>query len=250
MIIALFLHRVTVIRSKRRLNCYNDPFESHSTLSFLIIFKYFHFRIQKIFKSKQLSKAALYNEKALLEQIAGSDQAAFRVLYDHYRNKVLTIAYKVLQSEPEVLDALQEIFIKLWVNRNKLPEINNFNAYLNTITRNHLCNLLRKRLFEEAILSEMAVTRASGVQEPDDPVALRQLHEILYKAIRKLPGQQKKVFELSRLEGVKQDDIAAQLHISRETVKRHLAEASRNLRSMLGSDVNAIILLLLISYPQ
>jgi RNA polymerase sigma-70 factor (ECF subfamily) len=196
-----------------------------------------------------LGKPALYNEKELLMSIANDDELAFHSLYHHYRNKVVTIAYKVLQSEPEVLDALQEIFLKIWIIRAKLPAIDNFNAYLNTITRNYLSNRLRKRLYEETALSAIVRDKISAGQE-DDPILLRQLHDILYKAIRKLPLQQKRVFELSRLEGVKQNDIAAQLHISRETVKRHLSEAARNLRNMLGSDMTAVILLILIGYPQ
>ena len=181
--------------------------------------------------------------------IANDDELAFHSLYHHYRNKVVTIAYKVLQSEPEVLDALQEIFLKIWIIRAKLPAIDNFNAYLNTITRNHLSNRLRKRLYEEMALSAIVRDEISAGQE-DDPILIRQLHDILHNAIRRLPLQQKKVFELSRLEGVKQNDIAAQLHISRETVKRHLSEAARNLRNMLGSDMTAVILLILIGYPQ
>ena len=196
-----------------------------------------------------MGKTALYNEKELLMSIANDDESAFHSLYHHYRNKVVTIAYKVLQSEPEVLDALQEIFLKIWIIRAKLPSIDNFNAYLNTITRNHLSNRLRKRLFEEMALSAIVRDKISDGQE-DDPILIRQLHDILHKAIRKLPLQQKRVFELSRLEGVKQNDIAAQLHISRETVKRHLSEAARNLRNMLGSDMTAVILLILIGYPQ
>ena len=196
-----------------------------------------------------MGKPALYNERELLISIANDDELAFHSLYHHYRNKVVTIAYKVLQSEPEVLDALQEIFLKIWIIRAKLPAIDNFNAYLNTITRNHLSNRLRKRLYEEMALSAIVRDEISAGQE-DDPILIRQLHDILHNAIRRLPLQQKKVFELSRLEGVKQNDIAAQLHISRETVKRHLSEAARNLRNMLGSDMTAVILLILISYPQ
>jgi len=196
-----------------------------------------------------VGKPALYNERELLISIANDDELAFHSLYHHYRNKVVTIAYKVLQSEPEVLDALQEIFLKIWIIRAKLPAIDNFNAYLNTITRNHLSNRLRKRLYEEMALSAIVRDKISDGQE-DDPILSRQLHDILHNAIRRLPLQQKKVFELSRLEGVKQNDIAAQLHISRETVKRHLSEAARNLRNMLGSDMTAVILLILISYPQ
>lgn len=184
----------------------------------------------------------LHNEKALLREIAGGDETAFRVLYDHYRNKVITIAYKMVHSHTEAMDILQDIFEKLWMNRHKLSEVDNFNAYLNTVTRNHIYNILRKKLLEASLLSEMEDIAEA---EQPDPVVQRQWQQILHTAIHQLPTQQQKVFELSRIEGLRQSDIAEQLHISRETVKRHLAEAGKNLRNILGTVAKTFMLLLL-----
>lgn len=190
----------------------------------------------------ELGNYILYNERALLQEVACGNEAAFRELYDHYRNKVITIAYKLVHSRAEAMDILQDVFIKLWVNRSKLADVTNFNAYLNTVTRNHICNVLRKKLLEASLLLEMEEIQP---ENQADPVIVRQLQHLLHTAIHKLPQQQQKVFELSRIEGLRQSDIAEQLHISRETVKRHLAEAGKNLRNILGTAAKVSILILL-----
>ncbi|MBO9574037.1 MAG: sigma-70 family RNA polymerase sigma factor, partial [Chitinophagaceae bacterium] len=77
-------------------------------------------------------------------------------------------------------------------------------------------------------------------------IAHREANALLQKALDTLPPQRRKVFELSRLEGLKYEEIASQLNVSRETVKRHLSEATKNLRTILGSHHEALALLIVI----
>jgi RNA polymerase sigma-70 factor (family 1) len=189
-----------------------------------------------------------FNEKELLQQVALGNEIAFRTLYNHYRSKVLTIAGKLLSAETEVLDVLQEVFVKIWVHRHKLPEVDNFNAYLNTITRNHLYNILRRQAYEQAMLDELAAPAGNAAITQQDALDIKALKQLLLKSIQSLPPQQQRVFELSKLEGLKQEEIAALLQISRETVKKHLAEAMRNLRAALGNNPHAMALLLVLSF--
>ena len=125
--------------------------------------------------------------------------------------------------------------MKIWVGREKLPEISCFSAYLNTITRNHIYNALRK-LANEELLLEKLLSPSSAAYRPDTAIenmSLRELQEALQKVMDTLTPQQKKVFELSRMEGLKHEEIALRLNISRETVKKHVSEALRVIRGQL-----------------
>lgn len=125
--------------------------------------------------------------------------------------------------------------MKIWVGREKLPEINCFSAYLNTITRNHIYNALRKVANEELLLEKL-LSPQSAANRPDAPLenmSLRELQDALQKVMATLTPQQKKVFELSRMEGLKHEEIALRLNISRETVKKHVSEALRIIRAQL-----------------
>ncbi|MBS1602830.1 MAG: RNA polymerase sigma-70 factor, partial [Bacteroidetes bacterium] len=175
-----------------------------------------------------------YEEKSLLGLVARGDESAFHTLYTHHRNHVYGIALRLLQSASLAEDVLQEVFLKIWIGREKLPEINCFRAYLNTITRNHIYNTLRKQAYEELLLErllplQMASLRGTAL----DDISYRELREDLQRVIETLTPQQKRVFELSRMEGLKHEDIARQLNVSRETVKKHVSEALRMVRLRL-----------------
>lgn len=182
---------------------------------------------------KSISK---YEESMLLSRVAKGEEDAFRTLFTEYRHQVYQIARKLLQSEVRAEDALQEIFLKIWLNREKLPEIHSFSAWLNTITRNYLYNALRRLAYEEVFLQQSAQSGHSSDGREDilSPMALRELRELLQKIIATLTPQQRRVFELSRMQGLRHEEIAALLDISRETVKKHLGEALRIVREKMA----------------
>ncbi|HTI92065.1 MAG TPA: RNA polymerase sigma-70 factor [Puia sp.] len=182
---------------------------------------------------KSISK---YEESMLLSRVAKGEEDAFRILFTEYRHQVYQIARKLLQSETKAEDALQEIFLKIWLNREKLPEIQSFSAWLNTITRNYLYNALRSLAYEEVFLQQSAQSGHSfdGREDILSPLALQELKELLQKIVGTLTPQQRRVFELSRMEGLRHEEIAALLDISRETVKKHLGEALRIVREKMA----------------
>jgi RNA polymerase sigma-70 factor (family 1) len=189
-----------------------------------------------------LRSSIIHIEKTLLVRVAAGDTIAFREIYEQYRKKVYFLAWHLLKTESESEDVCQEIFTKLWVNRQKLPEVDNFNAYLNTLIRNHVYNCLRRKATEESFVLETLqgeMERLPGTVM--DPTELHELQLTVKAAICRLPPQQKRVFELSRMEGYKHDEIAKELHISRETVKKHIMAAIRNIREFLRREGKEVL---------
>lgn len=187
-------------------------------------------------------------EKALLAGVARGDEDAFRTLFHAYRPGVFAVALKLLSSSSQAEDALQEIFLKIWLNREKLSGVYHFPSYLHTVTRNHLYNVLRRQAQEEVFLHQLTLP---GPAEEDflSPLSLRQLREMLQKVLATLTPQQKRVFELSRLEGLRHEEIADLLDISRETVKKHIGEALRVVREKMMKYREAAKYFLILSTP-
>ena len=107
-----------------------------------------------------------------------------------------------------------------------------------------------RKAFEETFLHEQFFKVENNREEAFNCVDLHELEGLLGKAVNQLPPQQKKVFELSRMQGLKHVEIARQLNISGETVKKHIMEALRNVKSYLAShgqtEVSILLLLLFI----
>ena len=163
------------------------------------------------------------------------DEFAFHILFDQYRDRVFSIAWRITGVRSVAEDVVQEVFIKLWINREKLPEVENFNAYLNTVIRNHIFNNLRRIAYEQTFLEELIKQGLLNTHDFSDPVLYNELQNLVHKAIKQLLPQQKRVFQLSRVEGLTHAQIASTLNISRSTVKGHMVTALRSIKSFLSA---------------
>jgi len=173
--------------------------------------------------------------------VAAGKEQAFRELYEQYRNQVFYFGCKFLKSPTEAEDVLQEVFSKIWINRKGLPDINDFSKYLNTLTLNHIYSLLRRKACRESFLSKSIFATQPAMEAAFETVDLRSLEGLIQQAVVQLPPQQQKVFELSRMQGLKHEEIAQQLNISHETVKKHIMEALRNVRRYLADKGEIVV---------
>lgn len=185
-------------------------------------------------------------EKELFRLIASGDAHAFRAVYDQYQRKVYFIAWRLLHSEADAEDVVQEVFSRIWRGRNSIERIENFNAYLNTLVRNHIFNRLRKKAHENAFLVKSTRDIESQNDNINAGLEFKDLETQLHQAMKSLPPQQRKVFQLGRLDGWKHEEIALEMGISRETVKKHMMAAVRTIRSLLNSKGKMALLLIFI----
>jgi RNA polymerase sigma-70 factor (ECF subfamily) len=157
---------------------------------------------------------------------------------------VYTQANVYLRSAALAQEITQDVFIKIWATRERLPQVNNFSAYLFIVTRNELISALRKKGLEQTNLSE---TLEESGWIPDQQLQYKESYKLLLEAIEALPPGRRTVFKLSRLEGLSYDEIARQLDISRNGVKDHIVKALLFLRTYLvthGGDTLFLLLLL------
>ena len=181
------------------------------------------------------------NEPDLLRGVSAGNHEAFHTLYQRYRKQVFYFGMKFLKSESAAEDVLQEVFSKIWINREMLGQLISFSKYLNTLTLNHIYNLLKRKAHEESFLQKEFIKIKSGAQPPFTYVDLHALEGLLACAVSQLPPQQKKVFELSRMQRLPHKDIALQLNISGETVKKHIMEALRNVKAYLAAHGEVVV---------
>src|ERR1700730_13493028 len=130
-----------------------------------------------------------YDEKFLLQQIAGGDEQAFRTIFEKYKNKVYGFAFHYTRSVVQSEEIVQEIFLKVWVKKETLPQIENFEGWLYITTRNLSLNTLKKIAYDYSYRGTLAAEpRARSLE---DELILKDLHELVRKAVEELPPQQK-----------------------------------------------------------
>jgi len=181
-----------------------------------------------------MSELLANDEKSLLKKVSSGDEMSFRRIYDNYHQKIYSLSFFLTRSHVLAEDLTQEIFVNIWVNRENLPSINSFEKWLRTVVRNHAYNYLKRMGIEKRFLEKERSASKQQITVTENILTERELGNILKKTIDKLPPQQKKIYMLSRQDGLKHDEIARLLNISINTVKNHLKAALFTIRSALG----------------
>ncbi|WP_419801324.1 RNA polymerase sigma factor [Mucilaginibacter sp.] len=168
------------------------------------------------------------NEKELLLLVAAGNEFAFRKLFNLHHQKLGVYIYRITENRQLAEEVVQDVFLKIWLSRKALENVQNFNAYLFTVSKNHALNCLRQQskewLHQKKWFIEHAITENTDTGN---------YYWLLDKAIDQLPKQQQKIYLLSRHERLKYAEIAAKLNLSKETVKKYLKIAKHSITSYL-----------------
>ena len=196
-----------------------------------------------------MTERSLYNERELLVQVSNGNELAFRELFNNYHGKLYTYILKITGSNETAEDIVHDVFLKLWLQKERLPEIQQLNAYLFKMSHNAALNGLRRLAKRTLVMTELAKSVNQESSNPDDKLVRKEVLQLIHNAVGKLTPQQKEVFKLSREEGMKQEDIAKRLNISIFTVKRHLTDALKHLRTEIAASYGskAVVLFIIFS---
>lgn len=183
------------------------------------------------------------SEKKLLQLISKADTLAFENLFNTYKNQVYNIAHTFTHCDISSEEIVQETFIIIWQRRNKLAAIDNFRAYLITITK----HLVYKSLKEKAKKSIAATPDENviGTSSAETLLLEKEYKDILQKAIQRLPQQQQKVYLLVKENGLKRDEVADILNVAPDTVKFHLSQAMKSIRAYCSMHLGVCFFLII-----
>jgi RNA polymerase sigma-70 factor (family 1) len=171
-----------------------------------------------------------HSEPALLKRLAAGDVDAFQAIYDNYWSHVYGVALRLTKSPEQSRDLSQDIFLKLWTNREKAAAIDDIEKYLFTVSRNLVYDFLRRKVFIESNRKFLQEYLGYEPPSPQELIELKNRHQTLEDAIQSLPPKQREVFRLHWMEGLSHDEVARKLGISRVSSKTYIVRALASLR--------------------
>ncbi len=162
------------------------------------------------------------------------DEEFFGILYDRYATGLKFYLYGKFQDPDKVEDILQSTFLKLWENCHKVPA-DGVKNYLYMVARNafidHKRHLQIVRKYEKDFSGNQ-----TDEHTPEADYMQTEFLQKLNEAIDNLPPKQRVVFIMSKWEGKKYREIAAQLNISVKAVEKRMSTALKNLRDKLKDE--------------
>jgi len=178
-----------------------------------------------------MPNGSLDNEKELIKLIADGDEIAFEKLFSHYRNRIYSVAFKLTKSYVTAEEIVQDVFLKIWINRSNLNNIQNFSGYLFIVTRNDAYKALKGIAGKSKIILVEEQDQNLAANDTADRLMEKEYNLILQNAIDRLPNQQKEVYTLVKEHGLTRDEVANKMQIRPDTVKFHLAQAMKKIRA-------------------
>jgi RNA polymerase sigma-70 factor (family 1) len=178
-------------------------------------------------------KTQEFDQEATMKALAGGSEVAFAKIFSRYYPRVYNIGYDFFHSKELAKEVAQEVFIKVWERRVSFADVKTLEAFIYTMTKNTALNLMKSRSRELLNAYKFAITRDS-IENSTEKIVLNNECEILVNAaVEKLPAGQKRVYELSRVDGLSHREIAELLNVSDSTVNNLLNSALTKLRKNL-----------------
>lgn len=175
-----------------------------------------------------------YSDQELAALLKEGDAFAYTEIFNRFQPLLFLHAVKKVYSEEEAKDMVQEIFADLWLRHADFKPERNLAAYLYTCVRNKFVNLLQHQQIRARYVDAFQDFISADVLPADEAMMGKQLQHIIETEINALPEKMRQVFLLSRREEKSYKEIALELNISEETVRKQIKNSLKILRTRLG----------------
>ncbi len=171
-------------------------------------------------------------EKEKVEALRRGNHKVFECVFLAYFQRVRLFIGGIIKSDADAEELAQDVFIKLWTNREALNIEKPLGAYLYTIARNAAFNFLKHKSVEQTYMDNFQFS--NDVATPEEVLFAREISLLVELAVSEMPVQRRRIYILSREKGMSNSDIAEKLGVSKKTVENQLSLALQELRKLIS----------------
>ncbi len=171
-------------------------------------------------------------EKDTLMAVSNGDSKAFELLYLHFQPKLLSFINSFIKDMEVSRDMAHDIFLSIWNNRTKLKQVNKFSSYLFKMGKNTVCNYFDHAVVDEKY-TKAQLAQPLNTENMEEEIFAKELQSLINITVSQMPAQRKLIYQMSRVEGLSNEEIGDKLGISKRTVENHITAALAELRKVL-----------------
>jgi len=168
----------------------------------------------------------------ILDALRNGDHKAFEVVFITYFKKIKLFIFGYIKSEEDAEELAEDLFVTLWTKRQSIDTSKSFSAFMHTMARNAAINFLERKYIHQIYLSNATFQELTSTAE-DDMIA-KELGLQIDDVVDSMPAQRKQIYNLSRNEGLSNEEIALRLNTTKRNVESQLSLALKEIRKTIS----------------
>lgn len=182
-------------------------------------------------------------DQVLIERLRGGDESALTELYNKFWQSLFMSSYNVLKDKELCEDIIQDIFMNIWNNREKLEIHISLKGYMYACARYQVFNQFKKNKDKIHVEFFDDLDKRFQHSTPETQLMHDELVQQINSIVESLPLKCQLVYKLSREEQLSHKEIAERLDISTKTVENHITKALQVIRLSMGSSASMAMVL-------
>jgi len=168
--------------------------------------------------------------KRLTLQLKDGSESAFTALYKMHASKLYANLFYFLKEEDIAKELLQDIFLKVWNQKENIDPEKSFKAFIYKIGHNLIYDHFRRAALDRKLTDTFISKFAEDYTHVEEQLLYKEASHILQQAIDGLPSQRKMVFMLCKLEGKSYKEVSEIMNISVSTISDHIVKATKSVK--------------------
>ncbi len=181
-------------------------------------------------------------EKDLITRFKNGDQTAFELLFHFYYPGLVMYSMQFTTDRAEAEEIVQDFFVRFWQKRQQFIVSDSLKSYLFLSVKNGSLNFLKHKKIEEKYIKAMLELSGQHLVFDPDLYVASELQEKVKDAVDLLPEKCREIFIMSRFKGMKNEEIADELQLSKRTVETQISKALKVMKAELKDYAGLLML--------
>jgi len=175
----------------------------------------------------------MIRDTEIIGRIRKGDVGQFELLFRSSYVSLVRYAKTLIKDHDTAEEIVQDLFFRLWKDKEKLNIESSLNGYLFRSVHNKCLHYIEHNRVVERHAEEMLYQQSESLENPSDILNYKELQEKVARILERLPERCGKIFTMSRFEGLKYSEIAEKLSVSIKTVEANMGRALKEFRKEL-----------------